>query len=600
MSSPGADNTRRVWLNGVGFAILVLCYAAALWKIGRAKHEATTHDVIRIAHWQLELGVREGLDALIAKFEAQKAAEGHPVKVVQIPVTERAYGQYVTTQMVGGSPPDLIELNPFPREFFARYSLPLSKTIQQPNAMIARHLAEWEATTNLAPERAAYLPAYRELANRPWMDTFTDGLRQQYNEDLQEYFGVGFSQFTVRMFYNKNLYRRILGHDRAPDSYRRLLDDCERIRTYARQQGLTLSPIASSRYQVGMMQGRYLSSVTADAVRQFDRDYDGWSWSEELIAGMLTGAWSPDHPKYRAGIGLMLALADYFPRGFMAIDRMDAGFAFVQGRAAMITSGSWDARSFLKQIEDQPADQRFDVGVFSIPMLAPDDPEYGRYYAGAVSEANTGTGFAFGITRASPHPDLCIEFLQFCTTPEANTLLNQYAQWIPAVRGAVPTELLKAFEPSYVGYWGQMNFETGPRGRLVHEQVYWPLVSGEVDYPTYAKRLMAQLPAEAATDFGRAYTERGEAIPGGRARRSAYLALLTWGPPEEKPENAIKLLRAWDAIMGNEIGQHRLDALMRDVKAELADSGHTAPFNSVFFERLDREMKQRGAAAASP
>jgi len=38
----------------------------------------------------------------------------------------------------------------------------------------------------------------------------------------------------------------------------------------------------------------------------------------------------------------------------MSVDRMDSGFSFVQGRSLMITSGSWDAASFLKQIGDQP------------------------------------------------------------------------------------------------------------------------------------------------------------------------------------------------------------------------------------------------------
>lgn len=58
--------------------------------------------------------------------------------------------------------------------------------------------------------------------------------------------------------------------------------------------------------------------------------------------------------KYRVSLELTRKLSSYFTPGFMSVDRMDAGFSFVQGNAAMITSGSWDASSYIKIISDQP------------------------------------------------------------------------------------------------------------------------------------------------------------------------------------------------------------------------------------------------------
>lgn len=586
-----ADERLTAWFNWIGLLILLVCYAAALVNVARRRHEETTHDVIRITHWQLELGVRDGLNELIRRFEELKAREGRPVKVVQIPVTERAYAQYITTQMVGGTAPDLVELGMFPREFYGRYFLPLSAPLQAPNPHIARRLREWEAQgESLTPAERRLAEAHRELANLKWMDTFTDGLRSLYNEELQEYFGVGFSQFTIRLFYNKDLYRRVIGRETPPATYRQLLEDCERIEAWNRERGDRLIPIASSRYQMNILRSRYLTALTADLFRQFDANADAWSWRVELLAATLRGDWPVDHPRHRASMQALSNLARYFPRGFMSLDRMDAGFAFVQGRAAMITSGSWDAQSFLKNIADQPPERRFEVGIFDFPPVAPDDPEFGRYYAGRASEANTGTNFAFGITRYTKHLDLCIEFLQFCTTPEANEILNRHAEWIPSVRGAAASEFLEAFQPNFAGYYEFTSFDFGSRTGVLYEQLFWPFISGEMDFDTFARRLDEQLPTAAAVDFIRSYRGQAEALPGRRARRVTYLADMAFGDANRSAEATRRLLRAWDGLAPVELGQAAYECLIEDALREAARRGLRTRFNEVFLNEIRREL----------
>jgi raffinose/stachyose/melibiose transport system substrate-binding protein len=584
------ETDRRAWVNYVGLAILALCYAVALLRVFSTRREEMTHDVIRLTHWQLELGVRDGIQELIRRFEQYKARAGHPVKVIQIPVTERAYQQYITTQMVGGTAPDLVELGFFPQEFFGRYFLTMSRVLQEPNPFIREQLREWEQRADLTDTERRFRDVYRDLRDRSWMDTFTDGLRNLYNQDLQEYFGVGFSQFTVRMFYNKTLFREVLNREDPPRTYRELLDVCARLAAHAAARGRDLIPIASSGYQVSIFRGRYTASLTADVAQTFDLDLDGWTQPEETLAAILRGEWTPENAQYRGALEMVNRLARYFPPGFMSLGRMDAGFAFVQGRAAMITSGSWDARSFLKQIADQPPGRRFDVGIFDFPLAGRDDPEFGPHFDGQSSEAATGTGFSFGITRYARHEDLCIEFLQFCTTPEANTILNRHAEWIPAVRGAEATDMLKRFEPNYVGYWGGAGFDTGPRGRVLAEQLYWPLVSGETDYATYARQLMQQLPPAAALDYSRLYKEQAETLPGRHARRSVYLALLAWGDPATRADSALKLLRSWDALAPAVCAQGRLDAILRNTEQIVRERRLTSAFNTAFFEQLAREM----------
>ncbi len=576
------------WVNLIGFSILALCYVAALFNVFRMKQEQADAAVIRIVHWQLELGVRDGLAEMITQFEAKKAAEGVEVKIIQIPMPENAYQQYVTTQMIGQTAPDMIQVgDKFPREFLGRYFLPLSEVLQLPNPYIAERVAELEG---IGGETAAqWLEPTRKLVSLPWKDTFTDGLNSQYNEEVQEYFGVGFSQFTIRMFYNKDLFRAALGHDRPPRTYQELLEFGEKIRAYGEANGREIAPIASSKYQMGIFQNNFMASVTSDLFRDLDLSMDAWCVPDEITIAMLAGKWSPADPQHKAGSELLLELTQQFPRGFMSLGRMDAGFSFVQGNSAMITSGSWDAKSFFKNIEDQPEDQRFDVGIFKVPLIDETHPEYGQYFDGRVSEANTGTGFAFGITRNSKQVDLCTEFLQFCTSPENNTVVNEIAGWIPAVRGAETSELLRAFEPDFTGYWGIMNFNTGPRGLLLQTQLFWPYISGEIDYAEFSRRVMLDLPAESAIDYSRLYHEQKEAVPNRRARRAAYLASSTLSAdPQKGIRDELKLLRSWDTLVNYELGQPR----MRRQLDLARETGSETEFSKDFYTQYDREMQE--------
>lgn len=583
------------WVNYVGLGILVACYAVALFNVLRMRIEEQTYDVLRIAHWQLELGVRDGLDAVIARFEEKKAREGNPVKIEQIPITERAYKQYLTTQLIGGMAPDLIEVDTkestkFKIEFLGRYFLPMSSVIQKPNPLLAERVRELEALEGRTPEEDYWLATCRSLQDLPWMDTFLDGLRAQFNQEAQEYYGIGFSQFSLRMFYNKNLFRAVLGHDRPPRDYRELVEYCERIRAYGKEHGREIYPIASSKYQMEIFKWRYMCAFTSGQARLNDLDLEGQCLPDEMTCSILMGRYAPTNANFQAGMTALKRLAGFFTPGFMALDRMDSGFSFIQGNAAMITSGSWDAKSFIGNIAKQPEDRRFEVGIFDVPDVSPADPEFGPYFDGRVSEANLGTRFALGVTRYSRNPDLCVEFLQFCTTPENNTILNQYASWIPSVRGALVEDVLKPFAPDYTGYVGLMYFVTGGRGQILENQVFWPYISGEITLEEYGERLMGDLAEEAAVDWIRMYNEIAESLPNRRMRRTAYLAQAMLSPePEERESNTLKLLRGWDNLIAQELGQVRMDWMMNTVMAENERIGYTSTFNAEFFRQLERE-----------
>jgi len=697
--------SRLSFVNYIGLAILLVCYLGALWNVYKIKEDELIlkKKVIRICHWQLELGVKDGIDAMVEMYE-----KSHPdVKIVQIPVTERAYAQWVTTQLIGRTAPDLVELGFFDvKLYLGRYFQPITDELRQPNPYNKDN----------------------EFKDTPWMDTFTDGLQNSYIPELLDYYAIGFSQFTVRIFYNKNLMRKILGTDELPKTLQQFFDSCEKIHSYVKARNaeidtlnmqqsmksgswwnvfsspkvrpnISLVPIASSRYQVGIFRTRYGGMLSADRCLDIDYGCDGYANYYDILHAMLSGELSLEDEKYKVYNELTRKISSYFNPGFMSVDRMDAGFSFVQGNAVMITSGSWDASSYIKKIDDQPfgdivvsvngkpvsgsaeatrmlmdaaktggkvdlqvnreggekkisvtpvkganlweaygivledtpdrkgrpvtvvsemdpispaADSGmtfkrcFNVGIFDFPLPMKDDPVYGKYVVGRVVESSD-TGFKFGITKFTEYKAECIDFFQFCTTPENNQKMNEIAQWIPAVKGAKPTPFLEAFVPNFKGYWGYLNFNMGSKTEMLEKQVFWPYVSGENDYRKYLEVMSAAMPNAAANDYIELIRKARESVPDKQVFRSLYMAQYVFpesfadpksanaadfekAVEKKKAEAAVKLVASWDNLVGFALDEMRIKAMMEPC---FKDKNKNA-FSKAFLSEYERLSNMSG------
>ncbi|HBC86635.1 MAG TPA: hypothetical protein DCZ94_06755 [Lentisphaeria bacterium] len=702
----GEMESRISFVNYIGLAILLVCYVGALWNVYKIKEDELIlkKKVIRLCHWQLELGIKDALEEMIGRYE-----KTHPdIKIIQIPVTERAYAQWVTTQLIGRTAPDLVELGFFDvKLYLGRYFQPITDELRQPNPYNKDN----------------------DFKDTPWMDTFTDGLQNSYIPELLDYYAVGFSQFTVRIFYNKTLMKKILERDDPPKTLEQLFRDCEKIQEYVKTKNaeveafnskqsskgsswnifsspklkskMPLVPIASSRYQVGLFRTRYAGMLSADRCLDIDFGCDGSANYYDVLQAMLSGKLTLQDEKFRIYNELTRKLSSYFNPGFMSVDRMDAGFSFVQGSAVMITSGSWDASSYIKKINDQPfgdiivsvndkpvsnaadasrlmidaarsgaksvilhvnregdvkkvtvypdakgetlwdsygikvedcADAKgrhvpvvteldsvspaanagmtrkrsFDVGIFDFPLPTKDDPTYGKYVVGRVVES-TDTGFKFGITKFTEHKAECIDFFQFCTTPENNQKMNEIAQWIPAVKGAKPTKFLEAFVPNFRGYWGYLNFMMGSKTDMLEKQTFWPYVSGENDYAKYLNALASAMPNAAANDYIELIRKCRESVPDKQVFRSFYLAQYMF--PEsfvdakagnaaemeklagkKRNEAAVKFVASWDNLVGFALDEMRIKAMMAP---RFKDKDNNS-FSKAFFSEYERLSNMSG------
>ncbi|HWL53205.1 MAG TPA: extracellular solute-binding protein [Chthoniobacteraceae bacterium] len=403
----------------IGLRIVVLCILVALVCIlARNAGEGQTGDqrvTIRFAHWQLEDGPREAFDRIAARY-----MQIHPnVRVVQLPIPERIYTNWLITQLVGETAPDLIQISVTANdERTARFFTPLSNLASTPNP--------YNQGT--------------DLEKVPLRETLFDGMEGGYNSNLFHHYGVPISGFTIRMFYNVELLGKITGSTHIPETYEELVAVCQKVKEYSRHQGLPIVPIAGSRYNGPMLLSRLFASQTQTLVQKLNPVGIVGGDAVRRAGDYLDGRWSLDSPEVRSGFDLLREVSQFMQPGFLQLQRDDATLLFVQQRAVMICTGSWDATSIRRQAD-------FPIGVGIIPFPSKTHPVYGRYTLGSLSEAGTNGGIVFGLTRHCQNPEIARDFLLFLSSRPVNQLWTDASHWIPAVIGTNVDDKVAPFLP---------------------------------------------------------------------------------------------------------------------------------------------------------
>lgn len=99
------------WTKIKGYVPLAAIVIAFAWSglsilFYRAKGPPPGAVVVRFGHWQLEASVREGIDEMARRYR-----ELHPnVWIVQDAIPDSVYGQWASTQLMGGTAPDIMQV----------------------------------------------------------------------------------------------------------------------------------------------------------------------------------------------------------------------------------------------------------------------------------------------------------------------------------------------------------------------------------------------------------------------------------------------------------------------------------------------------------
>ncbi len=386
-------------------------------------------EVIRFAHWQLEPGVREALDEIAREYMAL-----HPqVRVEQMPIPGRAWTQWLRTQLVGGTAPDLIELASYynPDDMLARYFTPITDVLAEVNPYNAD-----EPDLRDVPWRQTYAA---ELVPAP------DGLGHYYSANLLEYYGVPTAMVTVRVFYNRDLIRAATGEDRTPETFEEFVALCEALQQHSHSGEVRYTPLGGSIFNITRITDALFGSVTQKLALELDIGRDLELSKHESLITYARGRWSLQTPAVRASLQTVEEFGRYLPPGWVQLGREDSMLQFLQGRAALLATGTWDAGGILMQAD-------FPVGAFKVPAFSRDDPRFGAGTLGPASEAAIFATMAFGLTRGSKHPERAIDFLRFLTSRRSNAKFAEISKWLPVIKGVSVPEEAKPFEPLADGY----------------------------------------------------------------------------------------------------------------------------------------------------
>ncbi|MBN8218308.1 MAG: carbohydrate ABC transporter substrate-binding protein [Spirochaetes bacterium] len=486
------------------FSIVVIVGAFAAACVGiltYRSHEAPPGAItIRMAHWQLETSVRDGLIELAADYRKEVNPN---VYVVQEAIPESVYAQWVCSQLMGGTGPDLMETGgggvpPYTwLSFYGRYFVPLTRDVMRANP--------YNKGTDLEGVSL----------NRTYYDNMISG----YVEEHQEYMGFPLSQFVIRMFYNRDLLKRLTGLDSAPTNYRAFLAACEKIRGQKDRTGKPFIPFVLSQTHQGLVETYMWDLPTYGALRRCDFNRDGWAGNDEVFVAMKSGLLTMRYPGYEAKFKMIADMLPNFPPGFTGLGRDEGVFFFAQERAVFIPAGTWDCKSLMDQ-----AKGKFNIGLMDFPAPDKTDPVFGPYMEGPKFDRPS-VGFRFGLTRTSKHKEEALDFLYYLASRKKNEKLNRIIGWIPAIKGAEMVDFLQGWTPHLTGVYGAFNYNMGGETGIKWTQLFSLYLTGQTSYekmiaefePFYFKRGLIDF-KEAKRNWRRGMLVNEQFLAGVRSR----------------------------------------------------------------------------------
>ena len=488
-------------------ALLASVLAAGLWRGRHRRPEDRAGDVItlRFAHWQLEGGIREAFDTLARDYEAR-----HPnIRVEQIAIPVSSYVIWGITHIVGGDPPDLMELGKNlndPR--FFRYFTPITEAIELPNP--------YNAGTR--------------LEGVPWRKTFVDGMESTFNLQSFDCYGASILASTTRIYYNEALMREITGRNRPPRSLEEMVALCARVRDFASRTGRPIMPFAGSWANGPDMMDDYFRTQTQRLGSRLNPGtFDPVTRGDFLLA-YLNHEWTLDSPEILRAFDMMSVVGDALPAGFDLSDRDIAFSCFDQGRALMLSAYSQDATGVLRYAN-------FPVGVFRDPTPAPATAGFGANMVARNSEHALIPYGAFTITRASPHPAEALDFLRFITSQREDRKFSALADTLPVVVGVNAAGFMRNFIPDGGGFPpGPSRTETGDVRMLV-VQNWYRLFGPSADRPAFLAALSRDLSGAARRDMRRAVDGAFQSV----ASNDAYVEAARRLARDDSPRGTLDL-----------------------------------------------------------
>lgn len=422
MNSGGKDTGIGRFPRLLGVGVLALCFGLALYQVGRTLFERSAEEgsTIRFAHHGIYDPVRRYYDTAFGDYERLNPG----VKVAENAVPRRVWTLWRRTQLVGGNAPSIIGLSGASDDELVRFFLPLGDFAALPNP--------YNAGT--------------ELEGVAWKDTFLNGLSgpPSFHQGMQEIYGIPTGSYTYRIFFNRDLLEETTGLREAPETFTELMEACRAIDAQGARSGRKIVAFAGSEDHAEYLFSLLFQQITERLAIRINWNSD-LSLSAQIAAiAYLRDEWSHRDGAVKAGWRLIQEIGGFFQPSFLHQKRDDAIFYFMQEHSVMILSGNWDANEIMLQAQ-------FPVGVFRLPHLPAEQPEFEDHVFGPVAEASDFVAAPFGIARSAPDKDRAVDLLMYLTSKQAAAQRAEMAFSLPSTIGVAMRGELEVFMPEPEG-----------------------------------------------------------------------------------------------------------------------------------------------------
>jgi len=257
------------------------------------------------------------------------------------------------------------------------------------------------------------------------------------------------------------------------------MEDCRQLREYGEKTGKAIIPIGVRGFDKVTLKHLFVQYFSQLNGRLNDNNTEFCTPNVsvgELLDGMSRK--KLDRNRLLAAVDLIKDVGKNFSEGFTATDLEQTKFLFFTGNVGFFPEGTWNAWSMVKN-------SPFEVEVINIPVIGPNNQHY-KKFTGQISEAGVGVGGKFGITKASKHFDLALDFMHFLTSYKINQLtMMEYCKWPPAVIKAEYKDLLKKFKPTEGDAMRAINppFYIGKKSRTKTTEVLERIIINDIDNP---------------------------------------------------------------------------------------------------------------------
>ena len=431
---------------------------------------------IYFAHWQIERGPPDGVDAAIKRYE-----ELNPrVHVVQLLIPGATiYPQWMRSNIAGDEGPDLMEWGswlPGQKDIPARYFTPLTAELAKPN------------------------PYNRGTSQEkiPWQDTFHDKLLapKRDSPDPGQIYAVNVSEAALRLFCNVDLMKQILGRVVVPKNFDDLRKILAQVKEFSRKTGRPVSGLAGSRDTTRALAETVFAAPLLGVNQRMDDGGTLYLYNRQMLAAYLAGRWRYREPAVLAGLQLVREVTTSMRPGFIQLRRDDAMLEFLRGQALFFFYGTWDATS-LRRLAS------FKIQPMKLMQAMPDDPEVGKYVVGLGGEGIGETAVAMYLNKRSRHPVEALDFLKFLTSVPGNQLFTDASLWLPAVNGVNVPEEIRNFRDYQEGLsFGQAPYDAlGTEVSEEWDRNFYHLVGEDGSAEKFAAAMDAAMPQAIRTDL---------------------------------------------------------------------------------------------------